>query len=706
MNTNHLRSTLCAVVLMSFGSIALPNVNAAGDRPQELTGRMHHLRGPGEREWSEFPEQAEAERLELNFTAEASDGELTLVLLQQDVKQTWRVVLNNRELGRLPVDENDMLVCFAIPGGTLKEGENKLVVEQLGNNRKVDDIRVGEVRIVPLPRAEYLRSAIVKVSVKNTDGQSIPARITVLNEQGSLQTVGGQSSETLAIRPGVIYTATGEAEFGLPPGKYTVYAGRGIEYSLDRWDVDLQPSEHAERTLTLRREVPTEGYVACDTHLHTLTFSGHGDATIEERMITLAGEGIELPIATDHNRHVDYEPIARQLGVRRYFTPVVGNEVTTGLGHFNVFPVLADGSPPDSKATDWVAIFQGIHRTAGAKVVILNHARDLHAGTRPFGPRVHNGPAGANVAGWRLQANAMEVINSGSVQSDPMQLIHDWMASLNHGQLLTPVGGSDSHDVGRHFVGQGRTYIRARDDDSAAIHIDEAVTNFLQGRVLVSYGLLCEMTVDDKYGPGELAIVAATPKAKVRVLGPHWAKADKVLLFANGELARTVDLSAEKSGGQAGVLAEFEWQPPVRGFDTHLVAVATGPGIRGLYWPTAKPYQPTSPDFQPMTLGLSGAVWLDGDKDGRKTPAIDYARLLVAKHPGNLGKLLEQLRNYDTAVAIQAAHLWQEESATADRASLLDSDSLERIARAAPHVRDAFTRYLTAWRENQQAMAK
>ena len=48
-------------------------------------------------------------------------------------------------------------------------------------------------------------------------------------------------------------------------------------------------------------------------------------------MLTLAGEAIELPIATDHNKHIDYTDLAIELGVRKYFTPVIGNEVTTQL---------------------------------------------------------------------------------------------------------------------------------------------------------------------------------------------------------------------------------------------------------------------------------------------------------------------------------------------------------------------------------------
>src|SRR6185369_15361008 len=173
-------------------------------------------------------------------------------------------------------------------------------------------------------------------------------------------------------------------------------------------------------------------------HTHTLTHSGHGDATVEERMVTLAGEGIELPIATDHNRHIDQRPFAKTAGVGRYFTPVIGNEVTTPVGHFNIFPVRADANPPDFQSKDWKVIFDNVYRTPHVKAVVLNHARDLHSGVRPFGPKLHNAVAGENLEKWELKANAMEVVNSGAVQSDPLRLFHDWMGMLNRGYLLTP----------------------------------------------------------------------------------------------------------------------------------------------------------------------------------------------------------------------------------------------------------------------------
>lgn len=94
-----------------------------------------------------------------------------------------------------------------------------------------------------------------------------------------------------AVRPGVVYTSSGTARFGLPAGDYTIYTGRGFEYSLDSVRVQVRPGDAVRKQLAIKRVVPIQGFVSCDTHVHTLTHSGHGDAAIEGRMITLAGEG-------------------------------------------------------------------------------------------------------------------------------------------------------------------------------------------------------------------------------------------------------------------------------------------------------------------------------------------------------------------------------------------------------------------------------
>src|SRR5207245_3174575 len=130
-----------------------------------------------------------------------------------------------------------------------------------------------------------------------------------------------------------------------------IYAGRGFAYGIDSAKVSLRPGDSVSKSLAIRREVALDGWASCDTHVHTLTYSGHGDCTAEERVITLAGEGIELPVITDHNQQINLRGVAARLGVRDHFTPVVGNEVTTDVGHFNIFPVRPDGPPADHRLT-------------------------------------------------------------------------------------------------------------------------------------------------------------------------------------------------------------------------------------------------------------------------------------------------------------------------------------------------------------------
>lgn len=675
---------------------------AATAEPVPLESEFIHLRSGTLREWSDYPETAHGSKRETLFQATKNEAEQTIKLRQEGVKHTWRVRLNDQRLGELIADEKDTLLYLPVPPGTVKTGENVLRVEPLNSQSTTsDDIRVGQVSLEPRPRPEVLSEATLVVQVREQGRTTgLPCRITIVNEQGSLQSTGAASNDELAVRPGVIYAADGKATIPLPSGKYTVYATRGFEYSLAQAEIALTTKESKSLQLELVRDVSTSGYVACDTHVHTLTHSGHGDCTLAERLITLAGEGIELPIATDHNVQIDYRPNLAKQRLQRWLTPVIGNEVTTMLGHFNVFPISPAVRKPDHTLKSWAAIFDDIERTPGVKAIILNHARDIHSNTRPFGPKLHIGIAGENLEGWPLRFNAMEVINSGATQTDGGQLIRDWMSLLNRGHCVTPVGSSDSHDVSRYIVGQGRTYIRAGDGEVGGIDPDVAVKNFLRGDVLVSYGLLTELIVDGKYGPGEFA---ACPDddigVSVRVLGPSWTKASNVQLFANGVLIKEEKIDSQEPL-QGGVHWLGGWKLPRPKHDTHLVAVAWGPGIDAPYWQTSRPYQPTSPEWKSYTLGISGAVWLDGDRDGKQSSAFDYASRLFAKENGNFAKVSHRLADYDEAVAIQAASRYRVHGGN------LDSDEYSSLIQAGPvQVRAGLNAYRDAWRESERARA-
>jgi hypothetical protein len=626
-----------------------------------LDAQLHHLRREGEREWADFPEQPESNQLSLRFVIPEGTTWRTLRLRQVDVRQSWDVRLNDRELGSLVADENDQIRLLTIPPETLRPGENALTIAPGPGSTAVDDIRVGAVELLEPAAEEFLRQARLRVRIEDEQtGEPLPGRLTIADAEGVLQPVLAGREERLAVRTGVVYSGGGEFEVHLSPGEWTLSAGRGFEYSLDSRVVTVSPGKNPAVIMRIRREVATSGWIACDPHVHTLTHSGHGDATVEERMLTIAGEGIELPIATDHNRHVDHEPFARQARVRRWFTPVVGNEVTTPHGHFNIWPVLPEGPVPDHRTADWRDLFRSIQSTPQVRVVILNHARDLHAGVRPFGARFYHAGVGQLREDRVLRANAMEVVNSGAIQTDPLRLVHDWMTQLNAGQAITPVGASDSHDVSRYIIGQARTYIRVADDEVDNLPVVEAATSLAQGRVLVSYGLLADLQVDDRFGPGDVVpAVRDELDCHLRVLGPAWCAVHTVRLYANGELLREQRVTANRAAGSAepGVLWSDHWRIPRPRHDVHLVLVALGPGVTGAHWKTARPYQPTDPRFEPHTLGISGAIWLDVDGDGRGTAAREIAGRAWALSGGELSPLLDRLElaGVDAAVAAQAA---------------------------------------------------
>ena len=174
------------------------------------------------------------------------------------------------------------------------------------------------------------------------------------------------------------------------------------------------------------------------------------------------------------------------------------------------------------------------------------------------------------------------------------------------------------------------------------------------------------------------------------------------MLFANGQLIRETPVSGPPvSGTLPSGQDTFSWTLPKPAHDVHLVAIVIGDGIDGVYWKTAKPYQPVSPDWEPHTLGCSGAVWLDVDGDGRRTSARDYAERIVASSRTDVAALVKELATYDEAVATQAAYLFKLAGG-----SLTSEDNRSILREAAPAVQAGIHAYLEAARENDLARSE
>ena len=681
-DTRYARAVLRRVLplLAAFG-LAGHELALIAAAPRILDAGSYHLGTEGFPEWLEFVgSKPHGRMLEIRFEAQRNATEHTLLLRQRDVKQGWQVQLNGRRLGNLVTQETPLVHALAVPPGALRDGSNALAILP---PTAVDDIVVGDFRLAETPLVESLTQATIRVQVNDPQGKAgQPCRLTIVDAAGALAALrpGSTNQAELAARPGVIYTRDGAASVGLLPGNYTVFASRGFEFSVATQAVTLVAGQTQTVALAIRRVVPTAGWVAADTHIHTLTQSRHGDANEDERMLTIAGEGIELAVATDHNVHADYTAAARRTGMSGRFTAVPGNEVTTKAGHFNAFPVAPGSMPPDFTVTNWPALLAGIRAMPGVQVITLNHPRDLHSGFIPLGPANFNPVSGAALRGQTFTFDGLEVVTSAAMQSDITLLFRDWFALLNHGHRLTALGSSDTHDVSRFILGQARTYVQCDDTNPAALDVAAACRSLREGRALVSFGLLAHLAVDGRFGVGELALRGQRGvTAVVTVLGPPWVQADRVELFANG-----VRVAEQKLAPVRGVTkARVAFKLPRLKHDVHLVAIASGPGVTAPFWETPRPYQPSSKGFTPRVLGATNPVWLDGDADGKFTAARGYAEQLVARHGPSPVKLLPALAGHDEAVVAQAAALCH--AAGVDLRSLEAIRAMRQAPRAVQH---------------------
>ena len=647
-----------------------------------IDANNYHLGTPGFPEWEEFASKnPHGRRLDLKFEAKANAIEHTLFFRQRQVKYRWPVLLNNQRIGWLQAVDSPLTLTLAIPPRALKTGSNTLSIVA---PKRTDDIEVGNFSIASAPVAQSLKQGAMAVRVHDQDDAPVPCRITITHPDGTLAALRATNpKQPLALRPGVVYTSSGVVELNLLPGRYIVYASRGFEYGIDKKTITVSGKKVSRMKMKIRREVPTPGLVSVDPHIHCVTYSGHGDASVQERMHTIAGEGIELAIATDHNHHADYRPVMKTTGTSRFFTSAIGNEVTTKTGHFNAFPITAGSPVPDYKLGDWTKLMASIRATPGVRVIILNHPHNTHSGFRPLAAENFNPVTGRHRRGTPYSFDALEVVTSAAMQSDNLRVYPDWFALLNHGHRIAGVGSSDTHDVARFILGQARTYVECPDTNPAKVDLAKACESFRNQRAYISMGLLVRMRVEEKFTVGDLATgLNKQVRVNLRVLGPSWVRADSLTLYANGHAIAKKNF---KSGARVEK-ANFNLTLPRPRHDVHLIAVATGPGIRAPFWESPRSYQPTSRKHNPRVQGATNPIWIDGDGDGKFTAARGYAKRIIKLHGKNIPQLLSALAPFDQAVAAQAADLL-----AAAGQDLREARFQKHLTAATPATRAGFT---------------
>ncbi len=134
----------------------------------------------------------------------------------------------------------------------------------------------------------------------------------------------------------------------LPVGTYLAAASRGPEYTRETRTIEVLAGENPDLNLTVQRAFATPGLVALDPHMHTLY--SDGQLTIADRLRSLAAEGIDAAVATDHNFVTDYAPELERIGLGDELAVIAGNEVTARGGSIHSTPTRPSRGPTSRAA--------------------------------------------------------------------------------------------------------------------------------------------------------------------------------------------------------------------------------------------------------------------------------------------------------------------------------------------------------------------
>lgn len=623
----------------------LPGLQEPQEPGKVLLEQPVHLGNDATPEWPEAaadPDAAKSFRFAFEITEVGA--ERALEITKRHVDGDWTLSLNDFPFARLPRGEARTTHILPLPENILVVGTNHL---EVAIERTGDDITFGPVRLLDRPYRAIYEVAPVRVYVTEAgSGAALPARLTVVREDDSFAPLHYADRTAVPVRDGVAYTdAAGHARLEIGSDAIRIFATHGPEWSVTEASLRRDGNRLEEVHLQLRREVDTRGWLSADTHIHTVTFSGHGDASLEERVLSLAGDDVEVAIATDHNHHTDYAPGQKEAGLEGQYLAIVGNEVSTDLGHFNAFPFEAGGPLPNHKFHEWQPLVDDI-RAKGAKVVILNHPRWPDRKEGPFGVSKLDPRTGYFEDGLHLPVDAIEVFNSTTPVTPWREVMQDWFGLLNAGSRVRGVGSSDSHAV-LDPVGQGRTWLKSSTDSPSEASVDTLCEAFTGGHSSMGIGLFGHASVGDK-GSGELAGVSGGEiVVDFHLASASWVAAKKAVVFLNGVPVAESTLPDSDLGQPHRQDLRFTLPAPAH--DAWLVCVARGPKPQGPWWYSL---------FDDVAL-VTNPIWIDCDGDGAYSSPAETAEAALEDLPtGVLGEpqfgyLASTLGACDEAVAIQ-----------------------------------------------------
>lgn len=449
-------------------------------------------------------------------------------------------------------------------------------------------------------------SASLSYDVKDDKKQNIPAMLVLEKKDGMEKppAMFGEEREGYGNYYRVVFTKDGKGKIPVAPGKYKISFSRGLEYEIDvKDDVALESGKETSLSAVLAHSVDSTGYITADFHLHSMPSPDSNDL-FEDKIIGYAGQGLEIPVATDHDVITDYTPIIKKLGLEKWMRSMVGLELTTmKLGHFQGYPLKYEPDKRNNGAIDWYGMKGGEVMNAlrlqgnGEDVVQINHPRSGGMGyLSAIGYDPKTGKA-ILADQFDLNFDALEIFNGKGI-SELAVTAPDWYSFLNQGIRMSALGNSDSHHIYNIEAGYPRNFCFVGKDDPQKVTDAEIVKAVKHQAVSVSGGAFVEAWINGK-GLGEL-LGTNNVKLKVKVQAPSWMDVNKLTVIANGKEVQTVDIPESKNVVRYD--GELAFNPAK---DTWYVVLVTGEKDLAPVYPGAHAYS------------FTNAIFVDADGNGK-----------------------------------------------------------------------------------------
>jgi hypothetical protein len=464
--------------------------------------------------------------------------------------------------------------------------------------------RAFSYRALPITAARQLPQGMLDVEVTDEARRPLAAKLRferLGHKDPPFDDDGGlEGAERFA------WTGNGQLQRELGPGTYRVLVSSGVERDVASFDVVIVANRTTRREVRLPRVVATPGWVGCDLHLHQAP-SVDADISLPARVVSVAAEGVEFAVATDHYVVTDLAPTVRWLRDKGILstplTTVVGSEVSTlgnRFGHFNVFP-LKTGDNVVYQDTTPGELFRDARRKSPGGVLQVNHPRweaNLGYFTR-FG--IDDATGAMSVPGYDPRFDTIEVYNGDDAHDldRVRRVLVDWLHLLGRGQRYAATGSSDSHKLAFLDPGLPRTLVRhggvADDARDVAAPVPAVLAAIKAGRSIVTSGPILDVAIAGA-GPGETARVSggrATLRVAVRAAPWIDVRRVEVLEGGNGTRIKLWQIARKRAVERLNATLEIPVTQPT-------FVVITAEGDDSL--PNAS--RPTRP------FGFSNPIWI------------------------------------------------------------------------------------------------